>query len=880
MGEVYRARDAKLKRDVAIKALPEGFSRDHDRIARFQREAEVLASLNHSNIASIYDLQEANESRFLIMELVEGETLAERISRGPLLIEEALDIARQICEALEAAHEKGIVHRDLKPGNVKIVPDGKVKVLDFGLAKAYEREPANAAVSNSPTISMAATNAGMILGTAAYMSPEQAKGRQVDRRADIFAFGAVLYEMLTGRSAFQGDDVPEILSAVIRAEPDFALLPPNLSPDIHKLLRRCLEKNPSRRWQAAGDLKLELEAAIAEPYRRTEPVAQPGSDPLRAPRRKIAIVVAATAVIASVLTASFAWIALRPAAPRVARFTNVPPGPPLANTTAFTNDIAVSPDGRRIVYVSGDTNATQQLYVRSLDELYAKVLPGISNARDPFISPDGNWIGFWDGSNLKKVAINGGPAVSICKLEGNSRGAAWGSDGRILLATDSAESGLLRVSAAGGTPEIVTKPDPKKEEVDHLFPEILPGGRAVLFTIVTKGPIETAQIAVLDLETNQYKVLIQGGSNAHYAASGHIVYGAGGTLRAVAFDLRRLELRGDPVPVVERVIMKTSGAADFAIAQDGALVYVAGDSAGAAANTLVWVDRQGHEEPLGVPPRAYNYPRISPSGTQVALDIRDQENDIWIWDFLRRTLTRLTFDPGLNRGPTWTPDGKRLAFSAQRDETENIYWQAADGTGAAERLTKGSKPELPNSFSPDGKHLLFNTPSGSPRDIGIVNLDGEPRAELLIHTPFNEFNANFSPDGRWIAYESEESGRAEVYVRPFPDINSGRWQVSVGGGTRPVWARNGRELFYYIAPGKIMTVPVEPGASFKAGTPQMVFEGPYPSVNNGLIYDVSPDGRRFLMIKTSESSAGASSPPQLVVVLNWLEELKQHVPVN
>jgi eukaryotic-like serine/threonine-protein kinase len=500
------------------------------------------------------------------MELVAGETLAERIKRGAIPVEEALGIAKQIAEALEEAHEKGVVHRDLKPANIKVTPEGKVKVLDFGLAKAYEREQANAAASNSPTISMAASNAGLILGTAAYMSPEQAKGRQVDRRTDIFAFGAVLYEMLTGRPAFEGEDVPEILSAVIRAEPDFTLLPPNLSLDIHKLLRRCLEKNPGRRWHDAADLKLELETAAAEPYRKTESLPQTAPAPFRPRRRNILITVAAAAGIAAALTASAAWIALRPAAPHVARFTTVPPGPRLANSTALSNDIAVSPDGRRMVYVMGDTNTTQQLYVRSLDELDARALPGISGARDPFISPDGNWIGFWDGANLKKVAINGGPAVTICKLEGNSRGATWGSGGRILFASDSASSGLLRVSAAGGTPEIVTKPDPKKEEVDHLFPEILPGGRAVLFTITTKGPSETAQNAVLDLETNQYKVLIQGGSYAHYAASGHIVYGVAGTLRAVAFDARRLELRGDPVPVVERVIMKATGAADFAIA--------------------------------------------------------------------------------------------------------------------------------------------------------------------------------------------------------------------------------------------------------------------------------------------------------------------------
>jgi serine/threonine-protein kinase len=876
-GEVYRARDTKLKREVAIKILPDEFSRDPERVARFQREAEVLASLNHPNIAGIYDLAEATGSRFLVLELVEGETLAERIERGPVPVDEALRIGISICEALEAAHEKDIVHRDLKPANVKITPEGAVKVLDFGLAKVMESASASTLFSNSPTLSLAATNAGVILGTAAYMAPEQARGRKADERSDIFSFGCVLYEMLTGKQAYQGEEVSDVLASILKSEPDFNLLPANLNPRLHELLCRCLEKNPKRRWQAAGDLRYELASVTAEPYRKTLVPPQAVTEAVRSRRRYAQLITVAVVFVAAILLSVWMTsIVIRPSAPPVVRLTATPLSPQRLASFVLTgsNDIAISPDGNHIVYTMGDSNTTQQIYVRAMDQLDAKTLPGIPSARDPFISPDSKWIGFWDGANLSKVAVNGGPAVTISKIEGNSRGATWGSDGRIIFATDNQSSGLLRVSAAGGMPEILTKPDAKKEEGDHVFPEILPGGRAVLFTITTRGkPAATNQIAVLDLATNTYKVLIQGGSNARYAASGHIVYGVEGTLRAVAFDASRLEVRGDPVPVVEHVVTKVTGVVDFSMSRDGSLVYIAGDSQNSGNNTLVWVDRQGHEEPLDVPPRAYGYVRISPDGTRAALDIRDQENDIWIWDFMRRTLTRLTFDPGLNRGIAWTPDGRRLAFAAQREGTENIYWQAADGTGVTERLTQDSQADFPLSFSPDGKHLVFNTGNSPPRQIAIVNLDGDHRVEPLIHTLFDEQSAAFSPDGRWIAYDSNESGRSEVYVRPFPDINSGRWQISVGGGTRPVWARNGHELFYYNPP-KLMAAPIQPGSTFVAGNPQMLFEGPYFAALNGFVYDVSPDGRRFLMIKPVQPTGG-SAASQLVVVLNWLEELKR-----
>lgn len=881
MGEVWKARDAKLGRDVAIKVLPEEFARNEDRLARFQREAKVLASLNHPNIAAIYGLEEVHGARCLILELVEGETVAERLTRGPIPVEESIQFALQIAAALEAAHEKSVIHRDLKPANIKVTPEGRVKVLDFGLAKALAGDGGNVNASNSPTLSMAATQQGIILGTAAYMSAEQARGRTADKRADVWAFGCVLYEMLTGKRAFDGADVSEVLAGVIKSEPAWTELPADLPPVLRVFLRRCLEKDPKRRIHDIADVRLALEGAFDVPA-----AAPPASLPARArtgwPKMVgVGVGAAAAGVLA---TALFLWATSDTAPPPLLRFSATPSAPlRLARGDTFAPDLAITPDGRRIVYVVGDSAATQQLYVRALDRLDGEALRGITGARSPFVSPDGNWVGFFDGAGLKKVAINGGPAITLCSVRGAPRGANWVDEETIIFATADNRTGLMRVSASGGEPETLTQPQAEKGELDHILPDILPGGRAVLFTIVPRtGPVENSQIAVLDLATREQKVLIRGGSHPRYIPSGHIVYGVAGTLRAVAFDPDRLEVRGDPAPVVERVLMKSTGATDFAVSPAGALIYASGDSSTLGVErALVWVDRQGREEPVGAPPRAYAYPRISPDGTRAALDIRDQENDIWVWDFMRRTLTRLTFDPGLNRGAAWTPDGRRLAFSAQRDGAETIYWQAADGTGSAERLTEGSMVQVPKAFLPDGKRLLFMQPDAPPYDIGIVTLDGQRKVELLLKASFNESDPEISPDGRWLAYESNESRQLEIYVRPFPDINGGRWQISVGGGSRPVWARNGRELFYYVVPGKVMAVPIQSGSSFTAGNPQVLFEGPYLSPQDGRTYDVSPDGRRFLMIKDARPAASPESPPpQLVVVLNWIEELKRLVPTG
>jgi len=908
MGEVYQATDINLGRRVAIKILPDAFAHDPERLARFEREAKTLASLNHANIAQIYGLEKTDSVRALVLELVEGPTLAERIAQGPIPLDDALPIARQISEALEAAHEQGIIHRDLKPANIKLRSDGTVKVLDFGLAKAME--PVVATSSNqsmSPTITTPAmTQMGMLLGTAAYMSPEQARGKPVDKRADVWAFGCVLYEMLTGKRAFAGEDVTDTLAAVVRSDPRWETLPAGISPSLRVFLARCLQKEPKQRLSDIRDMRLALDGAFEL---TTSPAV---AVPTRSWHRLATAVVVGLCLMASMGLALWSLTRSAPASP-VRLMVPLPVG----ENVREGNDpvLAVSSDGRNIVFVAVGENRAH-LYVRNMDQLNSRRVLGPESPRAPFMSPDGNWVGFFDApAELKKVSVNGGPSVTICSLVGapgatggGPRGGTWSPDGTIIFATNDPETGLLSVSAAGGEPKVLTKPGEQRGEADHFWPEILPGGNAVLFTIVMAGgspfntlrSIENAQIAVLNLRTGEQKVLIQGGSYPRYAATGHIVYGVGGSLRAVAFDLANLEVRGDPFPVVEGVDTTATGGASFGVTQTGSLVYLTG---GAQANselqrTLVWVDRNGHEEAIPAPPRAYLYPRISPDETRVALDVRDQDNDIWVWDFARTTLMRLTVDPELDAFPTWTPDSKRIAFSANRAGRGTLSLQAADGTGPIERLAEAStvRPtdstsQTPGSFSPDGSRLVFREIAPKTGyDISLLSLETPRRITPLVQTTFTEYNPELSHDGRWLAYESNESGQFEVYVQPFPNVGAGRWQVSTGGGRQPLWARNGRELFYASlgSPGRIMAVPIEPGLTFSAGNPKMIFDGVFVgtpgalgSINlSGRTYDVSADGQRFLMIKVKGSTPTDTAPAQIVVVLHWDAELKRLVPTN
>ncbi len=876
MGEVYRARDTRLKRDVALKILLPSVVDDPDRLLRFTREAQLLASLNHPHIAHLHGIEEAASTgpgqpvlRALVMELVEGPTLADRISRGAIPIDEALPIAAQIADALEAAHAQGIVHRDLKPANIKVRPDGTVKVLDFGLAKALEpaAEPDGAsALANSPTITAPAmTQQGVILGTAPYMSPEQARGAAVDRRTDIWAFGCVVYEMLSGRAPFAGGTVSDVIAAIIGREPEWAALPAPTPQSVRRLLRRCLEKDRRRRLADAADAKLEIEEGL-------------GGSPADAalpPRRGMRPVAVASALGAMALVTAFSvWAVMHPGPlePLAAtRFAIVPAPASAVVATAAYRDIALSRDGDRIVY-SGPKG---QLFVRALDELDPAPLAGIANALDAFLSPDGRWVAFFTGvsGELRKMSIDGGVPVALCRYTGSPRGGSWGVDDTIVFATNEPTTGLFRVGARGGSPEMLTKPDASKAmESDHLLPSVLPDGRGVLFTITATSSSSNAQIAVLDLKTGQHRIVIQRGSQGEYIPTGHLVYASAGSLWAIAFDLDSLESRGDPVLVVPEVLA-SAGAAKFSVSRTGTLAYLRGTPGGGAEpSTLVWVRRDGRVDPVAAPPHRYRNPRISGDGARVVLALDEPDYDIFSWDFARRALTRLTFDPGHDWYPGWTPDGRAVVFTSGRTGVPHLFRRLADGTGREEQLTSGSNVQFGSpSFSLDGTRLVFNeVVPGSGEDVMQLALSGTPHTEPLLHTNFAERNARISPDGRWVAYESNESGQEEIYVRPFPNVADGRWQISNEGGKDVAWASSGRELFYREGTS-VMASSVQTSPTFEAGTPVRLFDGPYRTdLSNS--FDVSRDGQRFLMVKEP-----ASSPASIVVVINWFEELKKKV---
>ena len=889
MGEVYRAHDTKLGRDVAIKILPRIFTSDPDRLTRFEREARLLAALNHPHIGAIYGLDHVEDVPALVLELVEGDTLADHIAgsryrapdsaeaRSPkseargLPLPDALKIASQIADALEAAHERGIVHRDLKPANIKITPAGVVKVLDFGLAKAMVGDASGPDLSHSPTITMGGTKEGVILGTAAYMSPEQARGRPVDKRTDVWAFGCVLYEMLTGRLAFPGDTLSDAIASILQGEPDWRAVPERTPSSIQRLLRRCLEKDPTRRLRDIGDARLEIEDCLsgASPASAATSVVAPSQQFLRAPW----LITVIASLVALVAIGALTWV-LRTTqsgstnAPRISRMTIASSGA----TAIWPGDertLAITPDGTRVVYVG---NGGKQILVRALDQLEpTAIVTGVAPMNFVFVTPDGQSVGFWEGGRIKKVALDGGPVATFAESI-SGLGATWAPDDTIIIGSHSA--GLQRVSA-GGAVAVLTRPAPEHGERAHAWPEMLSGGRGVLFTVIaTTGGIAAAQVAVLDLATGTSTVLVRSGSHAHYVSSGHLVYTVGGTLKAVPFDLASLKLRGTPVTVLPHLAAKQSGAGEFVVAADGTLAYVdAPDGTFARTTTLVWVDRQGREEPLTAPARPYTQPRVSPDGTRVALAMaQGPDSDIWMWDLARRTLNQLTFAPSGYFFPVWTPDGRRLVFGKPEGY---MFWQSADGTGAIEALGTGTG--LASGVTPDGTRVLYS-PGG--RDLMMLTLDTR-RIESLLQTPSNERNGVVSPrDGRWLAYESDSSKRFEIYVRPFPDVSAGQWLISTAGGTRPLWAPNGQELFYVAPDGALMAVRVDArGSAWSAGSPAKVFEGPYATgaPSNGRNYDVSPDGKRFLMVKEPATQATA---PQIVVVQNWFEELKRLAPAK
>jgi serine/threonine protein kinase/Tol biopolymer transport system component len=862
MGEVFRARDTKLGRDVALKVLPELFAADVERLGRFQREAQVLASLNHPHIAAIYGLEHVEGCHFLVLELVDGETLDIRVAGAPthaLPVAEALPIARQIAGALQAAHEKGIVHRDLKPSNIAVTRDGEIKILDFGLARleADGSDPAVQAASdpNAATIAplaglskspprtpTAMTAAGMILGTAPYMSPEQAKGRTADKRSDVWAFGCVLYEILAGRPAFGGEDVSDTLANVLKGEPDWTALPADVPPAVETLLRRSLEKDRKKR---VADLSVACFVLDDPGLLATTAAQAPASIATSRQWRDRAAAAIVGLAIGTGVTAAVGY-AVRQPAPSPSRLTINASGASAFVTAGYDREVAISPDGRRVAYVG----PSGTIFVRSLDQLEPTPLTGLGLPRGLFFSPDGQWIGFFDAATaLKKVAVTGGTPITLCRIGGPPRGAAWGRDDAIIFATNDPASGLLKVPMSGGDATVITTPNHEKGEADHLWPEFLPDGKSVLFTIVPKdASIENARVAVLDLQRGTQKVLVDHGTDAHYIESGHLVYAQAGTVRAVAFDRRNFAVKSSPVVVLPQVIMSRFGAGQFDVSHDGTLVY--SPQGAKPIRTLVWVDRKGLEQAIPLAPRGYQYPRLSPDQKRLAVEI---EGDIWVWDVGGESMTRLTFDPGRDQFPVWTPDGRRIVFGSERTSNgqANIFVQTADGSGAVERLTESPNQQFPMSISPDGTRLVFRESAPS-LDLIILPLnDPTHRPQPLLHTAIAEQNGEVSPDGRWLAYQSNESGRFEIYVRPFPHVDAGQWQISIDGGIQAAWSRKGDELFYLAPSGSIMGVRVDSTGNWKAGTPTKLLDDRYyhgVGAGVGRTYDVSSDGR-FLMIK-------------------------------
>ena len=721
----------------------------------------------------------------------------------------------------------------------------------------------------------AATQAGLILGTAAYMSPEQARGRSADKRSDVWAFGCVLYEMLTGRRAFDGEDVTDIIAAVVRAEPDWTALPPGTPAGLRKILEGCLQKDRKARIPDMAVVRFLMADAGSDPDQ-----TQIGTRFARVASRRSAFAIgAAVAIVAAAIATAATWALMRPREvppPRPVRFGIAHPADQPYAISGPDRSIVITPDGSHIVSIHGGTlGGGGQMLVRGLDQLAARPMRGITAARAPFISPDSRWIGFFEQGSLKKVPVSGGPPIIICRTNGGTRGSTWGPDDTIVFATNDPATGLLSVSAGGGEPKVLTKPDTARGELDHLFPLLLPGGRTVLFTIAA-SPMDNAQIAALDLQSGKQTTVIRGGSQAEYVASGHLLYASGGVLRAVRFDPERLQPQGDPVIVSDEVRVEATGAAHYSVSQGGSFVYLAGGEGSFEERSLVWVDRSGREQVVDAPSRAYNTPRISPDGKRIAVSVADQEQDIWLWDIARRQLTRLTFEPSVEGYPLWTPDGMHVFFSSSRAGISSPFWKRSDNTGPVEPVTAGQGPFTAFSASPDGKMLVVSINSGS--DLAVVRLDQRSEPTRLIEAPDIQTNAEVSPDGRWLAYESGESGQREIIVRPFPNVDAGRWQISTNGGQRPVWARSGRELFYDGVRDVGMTaVSITGGATFTYGNPTKLFPttaGYNKSPAAGRTFDVSPDGQKFLMIKDA-TEASRRSTANLVVVLNWLEELRQ-----
>ena len=868
MGEVYRARDGKLGRDVAIKVLAEELSQDKEWLQRFQREARLLAQLNHSNIATLHGLEEADGQQFLVMELVEGETLAERIARGPIPLDEVLSLIRQIAEGLEAAHEKGVIHRDLKPPNIKVTPDGDVKVLDFGLAKAFSDKAApstSTGLSESPTLVHASTGAEMILGTLAYMSPQQARGQVVDRRADIWAFGCVLYQMLTGVSAFRGATSSDLLVQVLTCEPKWDALPAGLPPALRRLLERCLEKDPRRRLRDFGDALFEIEEASAQLLGNA--VTEASTARSSTTWTQLLLWTGVSVLIAILAFAAGRLGSLAPATGPPALHARIELTPGINLWIGMRPSVAVSPEGRSIV-LAVERNGVPQLYRRPLAEDAFVPLDGTLGGTGPFFSPDGLWLGFFADGKLKKVPTVGGAAIVLADAP-VAQGGSFAPDGSVVFAPVHGD-GLWQVPAQGGPAEPITTVDRARGEAGHHWPHVLPDGKHVLMTVELNGkPYSEAHIVLASLETKEQRVIVQGGSDGRYLPSGHLAYWHRGDLWTVPFALTTLATSGAAVPVVRDVMSgEPNGFAQVGFSRGGSLVYIAGRHP-QEERSLVRFDRLGALETLTTERRGFENVRISPDGRRLAVTITAANDAVWVYELERRLLTRVTYDEE-NLRPIWSPQSDRLLVAARPGgRSYQLRILAADGGDTSEIIRESEEVEQPESWSPSGDFVAFTQLAGDTgSDIWVLPMTGNEKPQVFLSSRFDEAEARFSPDGRWIAYQSNESGQFEVYLRAFPGPGIKR-QISIEGGTQPRWRQDGREMFYRRG-DLVMAVDVTLGTDATVSVPRQLFEAPFQQSTRQLdlsSWDILPDGSGFIMTQDhSEPVTGVN------LVLGWLDE--------
>jgi serine/threonine-protein kinase len=872
MGEVYRATDSRLRREVAIKVIPEATAGDQHRMARFAREAQFLAALNHPNIASIYGFEESPTMLALVMELVEGPTLADRIKQGPIPIEEALPIMRQITEALEYAHDRGIIHRDLKPANIKIKPDGTVKVLDFGLAKALSDEISSGDISNSPTLTAAATKAGLILGTAAYMPPEQARGKTVDRRADVWSFGVVMFEMLTGQVAFHGDTVSDTLAAVIRGEPEWSLVPANVPPAIQQLMRRCLDKDPRQRLQSIGEARIAIESATGRGNSSISGgIFPPIAPPLPAQivrSENSALKIVAGAALALLLVAAGYLLAnfFRHDTARVSAPMHFMIAPPTGTSieSLSPRNLAISPDGMRIAIVAGNSDG-RRLYLRELNSATLTAIAGTEGSSEPMFSPDSRSLAFFSAGKLKKVSLDGGTPVTLADGVVDPEGSCWGADHNIYY-SPSLQSAIQRVNENGGTPQPVTKLHPTTGELGHVSPYLLPDQKTLLFTVYAGGNLDDGALVAQKLGSDERKTVVPKGFDPRFLAPNQLFYVRSGNLISSAFNPDQLEVSGSPAEVLQDVGSSGLwGSAQYDFSRNGTLIYANVGKRG-TENHLVFAEHDAKPQPFPVKSNLYESPRFSPDGKFLALTVRLPDPDIWIYDLERGSLRRMSFAPGEDELPIWSPDGKRIAYAS--NGRQQAFVLPVDGSSKEEPLFKNDSHFHLQSWSPDGKNIAYERFGNSGQyEIWMLPLTGDKKPYAYLASQFENSKPAFSVDGNWLAYTSTESGRAEVYVQRFPGPGE-KIQVSTDGGTDPEWSHDGKQLVYESS-GTLWATEVSV-APFRVGKSHVLYQGDIWNDAAGPNYALAPVGKRIVVVERSKDAEGAN----IKIVLNWDQELQ------